>query len=191
MTENPLRNKQAKVLRVFRKIHRWTGALLFVFFFILAVTGLLLGWKKNSGGLLLAKTHEGSSNNLGDWLSLDSLHRIACKVLHDSVSTDLSLNIDRIDVRKEKGTVKFVFAEHYWGIQLDGATGRLLHIERRVSDFIENVHDGVIVDKYFNTKGEIYKLIYTSIIGCALLLFTITGFWLWYGPKQMRKLSCR
>jgi hypothetical protein len=33
--------------------------------------------------------------------------------------------------------VKFIFAENYWGIQLDGATGKLLHIERRRSDIIE------------------------------------------------------
>ncbi|NHX22353.1 PepSY domain-containing protein, partial [Escherichia coli] len=23
----------------------------------------------------------------------------------------------------------------------------------------------------------------------ALLIFTITGFWLWYGPKRMRKTA--
>jgi hypothetical protein len=154
-----------------------------------AVTGLLLGWKKNSGGLVLSKTYEGTTPNLNEWLSLDSLHILACNYLHDSVSADLSLDIDRIDVRKEKGTVKFVFADHYWGLQLDGATGKLVHIERRVSDLIENVHDGVIVDKYFKTKGEIFKLVYTSILGIALLLFTITGFWLWYGPKRMRKTN--
>ena len=186
MTEKSARQKQAKTLRIFRKVHRMTGASLFAFFFIVAITGLLLGWKKNTGGFLLAPTIEGSSTDLKEWLPMDSLHSIACRVLHDSVSTDLSLDLDRIDIRKEKGMVKFVFTDHYWGVQLDGATGKFLQIERRRSDFVENIHDGSILDNYLGTNG-IIKLIYTTIMGIALLIFTITGFWLWYGPKRMRR----
>ena len=87
--------------------------------------------------------------------------------------------------------VKFVFIDGYWGIQLDGATGKLLHIERRRSDFVENIHDGSIIDYLFETKNEIFKLIYTTIMGLSLLMFTITGFWLWVGPKRMRKSSAQ
>jgi uncharacterized iron-regulated membrane protein len=188
MTVDNKRLKQAKLLRTFRKIHRTTGAFLFAFFFFVSITGILLGWKKHSGGLLLPKSYEGTSIHLKDWLPLDSLHVIACKVLHDSVSTDLSLDLDRIDIRKDKGMVKFVFIDHFWGIQLDGATGQLLHIERRRSDIVEKIHDGSILDYYFGTTSGLIKLVYTSITGLALLTFTITGFWLWYGPKRMRKL---
>jgi len=159
-----------------------------VFLFI-SITGLLLGWKKHSGNLILAKTHTGTSTDLAAWLPLDSLHKNACKILRDSISPTLSQNLDRIDVRQDKGTVKFVFDDHYYGIQLDGATGRLLHIEQRWSDMIENIHDGSILDKWFATSNQQIKLVYTSISGLALLLFTVTGFWLWYGPKRMRKES--
>lgn len=187
MTKDTRRQQQAKLLRIFRKIHRTTGALLFAFFFVVSVTGLLLGWKKHSGGLILADTAKGTTSELSDWLPLDSLHDIACRILHDSVSPDLSLNLDRIDVRKDKGTVKFVFSDHFWGLQLDGATGELLQIEQRRSDYIEKLHDGSILDYYFGTSNGQIKLFYTTIMGLALLIFTITGFWLWYGPKQMRK----
>lgn len=189
MSENIKRAEQAKVLRLFRKIHRLTGASLFIFFFIVSVTGLLLGWKKHSGGILLAKTYNGTSKDLKDWLPIDSLHTIACNVIHDSISKDLSIDVDRIDIRKNKGVVKFVFSDHYWGVQLDGVTGNLLNIERRRSDFIEKIHDGSILDQYLNTSDGQIKLIYTTVIGLALLVFTITGFWLWYGPKRMRKNS--
>lgn len=187
MPEKNKRQKQARVIRIFRKIHRTTGAFLFVFFFVVSITGLLLGWKKHSDGLILPKSYKGTSTDLKDWLPLDSLHANACKILHDSISSELSLELERIDVRKDKGMVKFVFIDHYWGIQLDGATGKLLHIERRRSDFIENIHDGSILDYYFETEGEPFKLVYTSVMGLALLTFTITGFWLWYGPKRMRR----
>lgn len=181
------KKKQVSLLRYARKIHRTLGVILFVFFFIMSVSGLLLGWKKNSGGLILPKSYAGSSTNLKDWISIDSLHTNACKILHDSISPTLSLELERIDVRKDKGMVKFVFIDHYWGIQLDGATGKLLHIEKRNSDIIENIHDGSILDYYFGTSKEQVKLIYTSIMGISLLMFTITGFWLWYGPKAIRR----
>ena len=186
--ENPNRKQQARTLRSFRKIHRTTGALLFVFFVLVSISGLLLGWKKNSGGLILPKTVQGTSRNLSEWLSVDSLSKNASNFLHDSVSSNLSSDIERIDLRPDKGIVKFVFKDHFWGLQLDGATGKLLQIERRNSDIIEGVHDGSILDRFFNT-GNTIKLIYTSIMGLALLLFTITGFWLWYGPKRMRNLK--
>jgi hypothetical protein len=84
--------------------------------------------------------------------------------------------------------VKFVFANHFTGLQIDGATGQILHVEKRRADYIEKIHDGSIIDFYFGWDGY-FKLVYTSIMGLALILFTITGFWLWYGPKRMRKHS--
>lgn len=191
MEEKNSRQSQAKWLRTFRKVHRKTGALLFAFFFFISVTGLILGWKKHSGGRILADSYQGTSADLKDWLPIDSLHSIACKMLHDSVSADLSLEIERIDVRKSKGMVKFIFEDSYWGIQLDGATGKLLHIERRRADFIESIHDGSILDRYLGTNGGYIKLFYTSLMGLALLTFTITGFWLWYGPKRMRRTTAK
>lgn len=181
------RQQQAKILRAFRKIHRTLGMFLFIFFFFVSITGLLLGWKKNSGGMILPESFKGTSTNLADWISIDSLHKNACYILHNSVSPDLSTELERIDLRPDKGMVKFVFIDHYYGIQLDGATGELLHIERRRSDFIENIHDGSILDYLFKTSKEQIKLVYTSIIGLSLLTFTITGFWLWFGPKRMRR----
>lgn len=187
--ENTRRKKQAKVIRLFRKIHRLSAISLFAFFFIVSITGLLLGWKKHSAGVILSKTYSGTSTDFNKWLPLDSLYTIAGKALHHDVSNSLSLELDRMDIRKEKGVAKFVYKNHYWGVQVDGATGQILHIGRRNSDLFENIHDGSILDKYFETSNGQIKLLYTNIMGLALLTFTITGFWLWIGPKQMQKNS--
>lgn len=181
------RQQQAKILRVFRKIHRWTGAALFLFFFVIAVTGLLLGWKKNSNGWLLAPSYKGVSTEMHQWLPVDSLNRIACDILHDRVNPSLSTEVDRIDIRPDKGMVKFIFKHHFHGIQLDMTTGQLLHLEQRRADFVEKIHDGSLADYYLGISGGWVKLIYTSVMGLALMVFTITGFWLWYGPKRMRR----
>lgn len=185
------RKREAKILRVMRKIHRTMGAILFAFFLVVSLTGLLLGWKKHSGGLILPKSHVGVSTDPADWLPIDVLHVKAMKIAREQISPDLSLDLERIDIRPDKGMLKFVFLEGFWGIQLDTTTGELLHIERRRSDFIENIHDGSLLDHLFDTDHEQIKLIYTSVIGLALLTFTVTGFWLWYGPKRFRTASKR
>jgi hypothetical protein len=181
------RAQQAKVIRNFRKVHRMTGALLFFFFMFISITGLLLGWKKNSSGLLLADTAQGTTTELSKWLPIETLSKKALAIYKNSIHTNIAPEIDRIDIRPDKGVLKFKFKNSYFGIQIDGATGKLLKIEKRRSDFVEQVHDGSILDEYLGTTNNQIKLVYTTIMGLALLLFTITGFWLWYGPKQMRK----
>lgn len=189
MTYNSSRKNQAKILRGFRKVHRITGAFLFIFFFFIAISGITLGWKNNSNGFILPKSQTGTTSELEKWLPLNTLNSIASTVLKDSISQELSSELNRIDVRKDKGIVKFVYEKHYWEIQLDGATGEIMQIAKRNSDLFEDIHDGTILDNYFNTTKSQFKLIYTSIMGSALLLFTITGFWLWYGPKRLKKRS--
>jgi len=180
------RRRQAKTLRGFRKVHRMTGAFLFAIFFFIAITGLLLGWKKHSGGYILADTQKGLSTEPTDWLSVSELKKSADRIVRDQISPEISLDLDRIDFRPDKGIVKFIYLEGYWGVQLDAATGELLLIERRRSDFIEHLHDASLFDTSFGTQYGQIKLIYTTVAGLALLTFTITGFWLWYGPKRMR-----
>lgn len=176
----------AKSTRIYRKIHKWIGSFLFVFFFIISVTGLLLGWKKHSGGIILPKTESGISNDLKTWLSYDSLNTLAIQTLRDSLPGDLSPVLDRIDARPERGIVKFVFKNHYTEIQLDAATGKTLSVNKRTSDIIEQIHDGSILDFAFSTENGQIKLGYTTITGLSLLFLTITGFFLWLNPIRIR-----
>jgi hypothetical protein len=179
--------KIVKRTRWYRKIHRWIASGLFVFFFFIAITGLLLGWKKNSNGYLLADSQKGVSTDSKNWLSVDSLQCIAFKIYADSTHAANKPTVERIDIRPSKGMVKFVFSEKYLAVQLDCSTGKLLHFERRRADFIEHLHDGTILDNLFKTNGGIFKLSYTTIMGVSLLILTITGFWLWYNPKRIKQ----
>jgi len=182
-----VRQQQARVLRIIRKIHRFTGIFLFFFFLIIGITGLFLGWKKHSAGYLLANTYQGSSNDVRNWLPTDSLSNLAKQYILQTIGPETSTEIDRIDMRPDKGMVKFIFKEDYNAVQLDAASGRLLHIEKRRADFIEHIHEGTIVDKLLGLQSGQFKLFYTTLMGLALITFSITGFWLWYGPKRMHK----
>ena len=184
-------NRNGNTVRVIRKIHRITASFLSVALLIVAVSGILLGWKKNSNGYLHPVSQTGTTTDLSQWLPLDSLNTIAIRTLHESGRKGLSDELDRIDKRPDKGMVKFVFAHHYHGIQLDGATGRVLSIENRRSDLVEDIHDMSFVDHILGIDSEIFKLIYTSFTGLSLLVFTFTGIWLRYFPRRARKGESR
>ncbi|MFK8162545.1 MAG: PepSY-associated TM helix domain-containing protein [Lewinella sp.] len=178
------RQQQAKTLRTTRKLHRLSGISLFVFFFIMAITGILLGWKKNSGELIMPDTYRGSSTEMAEWLPLDQLSILASSALERQ--TGIISEIDRIDARPGKGSLKVLFKDRQLEVQLDGATGEVLSVGRRHSDWIEQVHDGSIVDDWLGIPHGIFKVFYNSLMGVALIVFTVTGFWLWYGPRRMR-----
>lgn len=173
-------------MKTVRRIHRLTASFLSVALIIVAVSGILLGWKKNSNGYLHPDSHRGTTADFTQWLPLDSLKTIAVMTLRERGREGLSEEIDRIDIRPDYGMVKFVFAHHYHGVQLDGATGAVLQIEHRRSDVVEDIHDMSIIDKLLGVDGEIFKLIYTSFTGLSLLLFTATGIWLRYPPKRRK-----
>lgn len=180
------RKKHAAVLRYTRKIHRKTGVLLFVFIAVVAITGLLLGWKKNVNGLQ-KPTQKGISTVVKEWLPMDSLISIANRELIKHKGPDISLDINKVDARPDKGIVKVIYEDHYYSLQVDASNGAVLSFEYRMSDLIEQLHEGTWVDNQLGLPGGVFKLFYTTTIGIALLTFTISGFWLWYGPKVMRK----
>jgi PepSY-associated TM region len=176
---------QAKWIRFFRWLHRKIAIFLFIFFLVISTTGILLGIKKQTG--LLPPAQKGISSDLSTWLPVDSLKTKALSFLQDSVSPTLSTEIDRIDIRPENGVVKFIFKDHFIGLQLDGTTGQLLSIEKRKSDFIEKLHDGSMLDKLFGTSNDQLKVSYTVIMGLSLSILILSGLWLWYGPKYLRE----
>lgn len=172
------------MIRDFRKIHRYSGLALLFFLLLMGFTGLLLGWKKQVP--LLPPTGKGASANAAHWLPFDTLQAKAHAYLQGSAGQHLSLELDRIDIRPDKGIAKFVYVDHYWEVQLDCTTAALLSVGKRHSDFLEQLHDFSFFDRGLQTGNDIIKLVYCTLMGLALILFCISGFWLWYGPKQMK-----
>jgi uncharacterized iron-regulated membrane protein len=179
--ERNKRQRQATIIRRFRKVHRYSGITLFVFFLIIGVTSVLLGWKKHTGDIIMPETRRGTTETLTEWLPLDSLQKIALGSLPD---TDYTM--DRIDRRPGKGIAKFRFEQGNMEVQVDGGTGEVLHQGPRRADLIESIHDGSYVDNLLGTRG-VFKVFYSTVTGLSLTLFVISGFWLWYGPKRMRR----
>ncbi len=164
-------------LRQFRSIHKWIGISVALFMLVTSITGVMLGWKKNVE-LLQPATLKGGTLDVTKWVSFERISQSALKAI-DSVTNEEN-SIDRLDVRFDKGIIKVLFTNGYWEAQVDAATGKTLSVAQRHADWIEHIHDGSIINEFF-------KLIYTNYIGFGLLFLSITGFWLWYGPKRIRK----
>jgi uncharacterized iron-regulated membrane protein len=172
----------ASTTRLYRKLHRWVAVPLLLFMLMMGVTGLLLGWKKQTE--LLPKTEKGQSNRSTDWVKIDSIQHIAQRYATDILKAPA--DIDRIDIRPQKGVAKIVFVHHFTELQIDCQTGKILSVSTRKSDIIEKIHDGSLLDFWVGTPNDAIKLTYTSVIGLGLILLSISGFWLWYNPIRIR-----
>jgi uncharacterized iron-regulated membrane protein len=168
-------------LRNFRKWHRVLGVTLSLFLFISAVTGILLAWKKDVE-LIQPATHTGSSKDMSTWKSMAELSEIASTAFHQQYPDQSDNQIDRLDVRPSKGIVKVLFKKSQWEVQVDAQSGEVLHIARRHADWIEALHDGSII-------SDLFKLLSMNFMGIGVMVLLSTGLWLWYGPKEFRRLK--
>lgn len=168
--------------RLYRKIHIWISIPFILFFIIICISGMLLGVKKQTN--LLPPVQTGGSSKSEDWISLDSLNKIAENYLFENKLSNSK--IKRIDIRPKYGVAKILFTLDYKEIQIDCSSGKILSESVRKSDFIEQIHDGSILNRIFNTNGESIKTIYTLTISTILVLLSISGFWIWLNPKRIK-----
>lgn len=92
-----------------------------------------------------------------------------------------------MDVRPAKGIVKVRFEEHFTELQLDIYSGEVVSVRQRTSDIIEKIHDGSILDFLIRTNNDEIKLVYASLTSLGLMLLSISGFYLWFYPRQIKR----
>ncbi|HTI12235.1 MAG TPA: PepSY-associated TM helix domain-containing protein [Puia sp.] len=165
--------------------HRRVASLLFIFFFLIAATGLMLAWKSLFSTTLYEGKQVMAPGTFKNWLPLDSLEALAARSLTEKAAGPFT-HSERADIRLSKGTINFQFKKNYY-VQVDGATGRTMLIEQKMGGWLQDLHDGAILDGWISNKSAISKKIYSSVTGLALLFLTISGFYLWYKPKQIRQ----
>ncbi|WP_111671150.1 PepSY domain-containing protein [Algoriphagus litoralis] len=181
MSDSKIQPK-VKALRWIRNLHKWLGLPLIIFFFIIGITSILLAWKKKAE--LLPPTLKTEVEG-GIWISPSEMVRIGEE---EMIKLGQDSEVDRIDIQPDKGVAKVTFKTHFTEVQLDGLSGKVLSIETRHSDWIEKVHDGSIVDFYLG-GDEATKLTYSTLTALGLILMSLSGFYLWYFPKVIRRLK--
>ena len=165
-------------LRRLRPLHRWVGVPLTLLILLSSLTGILLGWKKYVA-VLQPPVQRGASLEARDWQPLHLISSAAEAGLREYLGAAPG-PVDRLDVRPSKGVAKVLFREGFWEVQVDLTTARVLSVDRRASDFIETLHDGSIL-------GEASRATMSTVLGLGLLLLSLSGLWLWWGPKLARR----
>lgn len=181
MSNPPIQSK-VKAIRWFRTLHKWMGIPLILFFLLIGITSILLAWKKKVE--LLPPTMKTKVEN-GSWILPSEMVRIGEDEMR---KLGRDPEVDRIDIRPDKGTAKVTFKTHFSEVQVDGYSGEVLSVGTRHSDWIEKVHDGSIID-FYTTGDEGAKLTYSTLISIGLIFLAISGFYLWYYPKVIRRLK--
>lgn len=179
----PLDKKRAyvKSLRRYRIFHRYFGISLAILLFISAITGFLLGWKKDID-LIQPPTQKGVSKDFKAWKPMHEIASLAEIALIETHPEQSENKISKMDARPSKGIVKVIFKKGYWEVQVDAVSGEVKSIAKRHSDWIEALHDGSIISDNF-------KLIAMNLLGIGLTILVLTGTWLWYGPKLIRAIK--
>lgn len=162
-------------MRNIRKLHRVLGLSICLLVIISATTGILLSYKKQAEWIQ-PPTQYGTSSQTELFISIDSIHEIGIKQV---IGLKNPVTIHRIDIRPEKGIAKILYEDANWEMQIDIITGKVLSQKARYSDLIERIHDGSFISEGFKIGSMTY-------LGLGLLILTLSGLGLWYGPKVIR-----
>ena len=75
------------VLQNFRSLHKKFASVLFVFFFLIGLTGSLLSFKSAFTKIIFENKQVNAESKIGSILPLDSLEKIATSILNEKANT--------------------------------------------------------------------------------------------------------
>ncbi len=159
-----------------RKLHRWGAIVCTIPLLLVIASGLLLQIKKQIEWVQ-PPTRQGASANETPRQSWSEILEITRAV--ETAEVAGWKDIDRLDVRPEKGVVK-VRCKNRWELQIDLQSGDVLSSTYRRSDLIESLHDG----SFFTESAKAWIFLPNGII---LIGLWGTGVWLWYLPLRNRR----
>ena len=165
-----------------RKLHRWGAVATVAPLLLVTLTGLLLQVKKQSDWVQ-PPTARGASDIPG--IAFDDILAAAVRATADEprVAIEAWDDIDRLDVRIDKGVVK-VRGKSRWEVQVDTATGEVLQVAYRRSDLIESLHDG----SFFGDWAKLWVFLPNGLVLFGLIG---TGAYLWVLPKLAKRRGAR
>lgn len=152
-----------------RKIHRWGAIIIALPFFVVLITGLLLQVKKE-----VAWIQPPSAEGVAPKPEITFDQILASARTVPEAEIESWEDIDRLDVRPDKGIVK-VRAVNHWEVQIDTKTAEVLQAQYRRSDIIEAMHDG----SWFHKSAKLWFFLPSGIIVAVLWL---TGIYLFFVP---------
>ena len=167
-----------KLNKQLRKIHYWISPFIFIPILIILSTGILLQLKKQSDWVQ-PPIQQGVSNIPS--IEFQEILEAAKSIPEAEINS--WNDIDRIDVRPEKGISK-IRSNNQWEIQIDNQTKEILSVEYRRSDMIESMHDG----SFFTDYVKFGWFLPTAIL---LIFMSISGIYMFLLPLFMKRKKAK
>ena len=167
-----------KLNKQLRKIHYWISPFIFIPILIIFSTGILLQLKKQSDWVQ-PPIQQGVSNIPS--IEFQEILEAAKSIPEAEINS--WNDIDRIDVRPEKGISKNR-SNNQWEIQIDNQTKEILSVEYRRSDMIESIHDG----SFFTDYVKFGWFFPTAIL---LIFMSISGIYMFLLPLFMKRKKAK
>ena len=165
--------------RLLRKIHYWASLPLFLTIFLIASTGATLALKKDLASLQPPTQHGARPGDL----SRPTADLVAAVRTVPRYRAARWQDVERIDIRPSEGIAKVILHDRT-EVQVDLATGKVLQIGYRASDWLETIHD-------FSVLGGWAKYVFSLGSGLVLLLMAGTGVYLFLLPMLARRRKRR
>lgn len=175
-----------KISRLIRDIHHWGSPVLMLPLGVIIIAGLFLMLKKDVEWIQPSTQRSAIEVTGPPETSFAELYQAAAAIPELEISD--WTEFDRIDVRSDRGIVKFI-APNRWEAQIDLVTLETLSLEYRRSDLFEQIHDGSFFADWIKT------FIFLPV-GFVLLFLWLTGIWLFFEPyikrwKRKQKRAAR
>lgn len=164
-----------------RKIHRWGAILVALPFLIVIVTGLILQVKKE-----VAWVQPPSQEGISTVPSISFEQILGAVKEVPEAEIDSWEDVDRLDVRPDKGIVKVRSLNNY-EIQIDTETAEVLQVAFRRSDIIEAMHDG----SWFHDRAKLWIFLPSAIVVTILWITGIYLFFLPYTAKRKNRIMMK
>lgn len=162
--------------RLFRQVHYWLSLAVLLPAGVMFAAGIFLMLKKEVEWIQ-PSTQTGVVESQIPQASFEQM--LAAARLHPEAGIDQWSDIDRIDLRVDKGIAK-LRANSGWEVQIDTRTAEVLNVAYRRSDLIESIHDG----SFFSDEVKLYLFLPTGIL---LIIMWGTGFYLFLLPRFVKR----
>jgi len=160
-----------------RTIHKWASIIIAIPLLVIFVTGILLLVKKEFE-IIQPPTMKGQEKIP----SIPFTQVLSAAQSVEQAEIKGWQDIDRLDVRPSKGIIK-IRSNNSIEIQIDAATGQLLHVAPRNSDFIESIHDGT----FFEKNANLWLMLPVGIVSILILITGVILFFIPYLKKNKRR----
>ncbi len=162
-----------RAFRLLWSMHRWVGVSIGVAMLVTATTGFLL-LKKKDWEWMQPPVTVGQPGPIATLKPLQDVYAavFALGLPEFRVEADIA----RLDFRPLQGVHKLVSRHHQLEVQVCATTLRVSEPRRRMSDWIEQIHDG----SWF---GEIAHVAIAPIAAAGLLFLSLSGYFMWLWPK--------